>query len=203
MKTMIGEIYRYRGGVEIYGGDGRVYVLLCDQKLRYIFFPFLFWLCPVEVIEIDEESITQPRDISLIIVLLAVIGAVVAPKLIEMSARVLINIPISTSHYWMIVLGIGILLRIVFRFKKKPNDDSIIAIHHVNFKPLIAYWMRKAEIWAFLSIGMICFILYGISSLVAPGQIILLIEYGFLIYVFLFFNYPFINVIKAQITFLD
>ena len=62
MKTMIGEIYRYRGGVEIYGGDGRVYVLLCDQKLRYIFFPFLFWLCPVEVI-----------------VLLAVIGAVGAP----------------------------------------------------------------------------------------------------------------------------
>ena len=40
-------------------------------------------------------------------------------------------------------------------------------------------------------------------SLVAPGQIILLIEFGFLIYVFLFFNYPFINVLKAQITFLD
>lgn len=45
--------------------------MLRDQNLRYIFFPF--FLCPVEVIEIDEES----RNISLIVVLHVVIGAVV------------------------------------------------------------------------------------------------------------------------------
>lgn len=73
---MIGEIYRYLRGTKIYGDDG--YVLLRDQNPRYIFFPFLFLLCPVEIIGIDEESITQSQNISLIVVLHVAIGAVVA-----------------------------------------------------------------------------------------------------------------------------
>lgn len=70
---MIGEIYRYLRGIKIYGGDGMEESMYCCViKILDISF-FHFFLCPVEVIEIDEES----RNISLIVVLHVVIGAVV------------------------------------------------------------------------------------------------------------------------------
>lgn len=57
MKSIIGEIWRIpHRGVIINGDDGKDYVLLCDQKIRYIFFPFLLWMCPLEFIEVKKDS---------------------------------------------------------------------------------------------------------------------------------------------------
>ena len=54
MKSIIGEIWRIPHRGVIINGD--------DQKIRYIFFPFLLWMCPLEFIEVKKDSIRQARD---------------------------------------------------------------------------------------------------------------------------------------------
>ena len=103
----------------------------------------------------------------------------------------------------MMVLGIGLLLRIIFRNNKRPDSKNIIAIHHAKLKPLKKYYVMRALIMAPLSIGIIWIFLWAVPFCIADGQIILLVSIPYIIYAFSLFNYPFVDVAKAKITFLD
>ena len=204
MKSIIGEIWRIpHRGVIINGDDEKDYVLLCDQKIRYIFFPFLLWMCPLEFIEVKKDSIRQARDNSWVMSIAPAIALTVGPILEKMSDQTLINIPISTANYWMIVLGIGLLARIIFRNNKRPDSKNIIAIHHAKFKPLKGYYVMRAFMATLLCFVFIWGGLLLVQLCVAEGQLILLASIPYIIYVFSLFNYPFVDVAKAQITFLD
>lgn len=120
-----------------------------------------------------------------------------------MSDQTLINILISTSNYWMIVLSIGLLARIIFRNNKRPDSENIIAIHHAKLKPLKRYYVMRAFMATLLGLGFIWVGLWAVSNPAAQGQIMLVSALGYLVYVMLMFNYPFVDVAKAKITFLD
>lgn len=204
MKSIIGEIWRIpHRGVIINGDDGKDYVLLCDQKIRYIFFPFLLWMCPLEFIEVKKDSIRHARDNSWIMSIAPAIALTIGPILEKLSDQTLINIPISTSNYWMIVLSIGLLARIIFRNNKRPDSENIIAIHHAKLKPLKRYYVMRAFMATLLGLGFIWVGLWAVSFSAAEGQIILLIFITYMVYAFSLFNYPFVDVAKARITFLD
>ena len=204
MKSIIGEIWRIpHRGVIINGDDGKDYVLLCDQKIRYIFFPFLLWMCPLEFIEVKKDSIPKAKDNSWVMSIAPAIALTVGPIGAKLLEQFSINIPIPTSYCLMMVLGIGLLLRIIFRNNKRPDSKNIIAIHHAKLKPLKKYYVMRALIMAPLSIGIIWIFLWAVPFCIADGQIILLVSIPYLIYAFLLFNYPFIDVAKAKITFLD
>ncbi|MBO8442027.1 MAG: DUF443 family protein [Firmicutes bacterium] len=204
MKSIIGEIWRIpHRGVIINGDDGKDYVLLCDQKIRYIFFPFLLWMCPLEFIEVKKDSIQQAQDNSWVMSIAPAIGLTAGPILEKLSDQTLINIPISTSNYWMIVLSIGLLARIIFRNNKRPDSENIIAIHHAKLKPLKRYYVMRAFMATLLGLGFIWVGLWAVSFSAAEGQIILLIFITYMVYAFSLFNYPFVDVAKARITFLD
>ena len=65
MKSIIGEIWEIpHRRVIINGDDGKDYVLLCDQKIRYIFFPFLLWMRPLEFIEVKKGSFDKTKIIN-------------------------------------------------------------------------------------------------------------------------------------------
>lgn len=121
----------------------------------------------------------------------------------KMSDQTLINILISTSNYWMIVLSIGLLARIIFRNNKRPDSENIIAIHHAKLKPLKRYYVMRAFMATLLGLGFIWVGLWAVSNPAAQGQIMLVSALGYLVYVMLMFNYPFVDVAKAKITFLD
>ena len=204
MKSIIGEIWRIpHRGVIINGDDGKDYVLLCDQKIRYIFFPFLLWMCPLEFIEVKKDSIQQAQDNSWVMSIAPAIALTIGPILEKLSDQTLINIPISTSNYWMIVLSIGLLARIIFRNNKRPDSENIIAIHHAKLKPLKRYYVMRAFMATLLGLGFIWVGLWAVSFSAAEGQIILLIFITYMVYAFSLFNYPFVDVAKARITFLD
>ena len=204
MKSIIGEIWRIpHRGVIINGDDGKDYVLLCDQKIRYIFFPFLLWMCPLEFIEVKKDSIQQAQDNSWVMSIAPAIALTIGPILEKLSDQTLINIPISTSNYWMIVLSIGLLARIIFRNNKRPDSENIIAIHHAKLKPLKRYYVMRAFMATLLGLGFIWVGLWAVSFSAAEGQIILLIFITYMVYAFSLFNYPFVDVAKAKITFLD
>lgn len=204
MKSIIGEIWRIpHRGIIINGDDGKDYVLLCDQKIRYIFFPFLLWMCPLEFIEVKKDSIQQAQDNSWVMSIAPAIGLTAGPILEKLSDQTLINIPISTSNYWMIVLSIGLLARIIFRNNKRPDSENIIAIHHAKLKPLKRYYVMRAFMATLLGLGFIWVGLWAVSFSAAEGQIILLIFITYMVYAFSLFNYPFVDVAKAKITFLD
>ncbi len=204
MKSIIGEIWRIpHRGVIINGDDGKDYVLLCDQKIRYIFFPFLLWMCPLKFIEVKKDSIQQAQDNSWVMSIAPAIALTIGPILEKLSDQTLINNPISTSNYWMIVLGIGLLSRIIFRNNKRPDSKNIIAIHHAKLKPLKRYYVMKAFMATLLCLGFIWVALWAVSNPAAQGQIMLVSALGYLVYVMLMFNYPFVDVAKAKITFLD
>ena len=204
MKSIIGEIWRIpHRGIIINGDDGKDYVLLCDQKIRYIFFPFLLWMCPLEFIEVKKDSIQQAQDNSWVMSIAPAIALTIGPILEKLSDQTLINIPISTSNYWMIVLSIGLLARIIFRNNKRPDSENIIAIHHAKLKPLKRYYVMRAFMATLLGLGFIWVGLWAVSFSAAEGQIILLIFITYMVYAFSLFNYPFVDVAKAKITFLD
>ena len=80
MRSIFGEIWRIpHRGVIINGDDGKDYVLLCDQKIRYIFFPFLLWVCPLEFIEVKKDSIRQARDNSWVMSIAPAIALTIGP----------------------------------------------------------------------------------------------------------------------------
>ena len=204
MKSIIGEIWRIpHRGVIINGDDGKDYVLLCDQKIRYIFFPFLLWMRPLEFIEVKKDSIPKAQDNSWVMSIAPAIALTIGPILEKLSDQILINIPISTSNYWMIVLSIGLLARIIFRNNKRPDSKNIIAIHHAKLKPLKRYYVMRAFMATLLGLGFIWVGLWAVSFSAAEGQIILLIFITYMVYAFSLFNYPFVDVAKAKITFLD
>lgn len=204
MRSIIGEIWRIpHRGVIINGDDGKDYVLLCDQKIRYIFFPFLLWVCPLEFIEVKKDSIRQARDNSWVMSIAPAIALTIGPIGAKLSDQILINIPIPTSYYWMMVLGIGLLLRIIFRNNKRPDSKNIIAIYHAKLKPLKRYYVIKALVVWIMAIIVIFLITLMSSASFAQGEIIMLVATTYTIYAFLLFNYPFIDVAKAKITFLD
>ena len=204
MKSIIGEIWRIpHRGVIINGDDGKDYVLLCDQKIRYIFFPFLLWMCPLEFIEVKKDSIRQARDNSWVMSIAPAIALTIGPIGAKLLDQFSINIPIPTSYCLMMVLGIGLLLRIIFRDNKRPDSKNIIAIHHAKLKPLKKYYVMRAFMTTFLALGFIWVGLLIVPCCVAEGQIILLGFITYMIYAFSLFNYPFIDVAKAKITFLD
>lgn len=120
-----------------------------------------------------------------------------------MSDQTLINILISTSNYWMIVLSIGLLARIIFRNNKRPDSENIIAIHHAKLKPLKRYYVMRAFMATLLGLGFIWVGLWAVSFSAAEGQIILLTFITYMVYASSLFNYPFVDVAKARITFLD
>ncbi|WP_282458105.1 hypothetical protein [Ligilactobacillus aviarius] len=121
----------------------------------------------------------------------------------KMSDQTLINILISTSNYWMIVLSIGLLARIIFRNNKRPDSENIIAIHHAKLKPLKRYYVMRAFMATLLGLGFIWVGLWAVSFSAAEGQIILLTFITYMVYASSLFNYPFVDVAKARITFLD
>ena len=204
MKSIIGEIWRIpHRGVIINGDDGKDYVLLCDQKIRYIFFPFLLWMCPLEFIEVKKNSIRQARDNSWVMSIAPAIALTVGPIGAKLLDQFSINIPIPTSYCLMMVLGIGLLARIIFRNDKRPDSKNIIAIHHAKFKPLKGYYVMRAFMATLLGLGIIWVELWAVSNPAAQGQIILVGALGYLVYAMLMFNYPFVDVAKAKITFLD
>ena len=170
MKSIIGEIWRIpHRGVIINGDDGKDYVLLCDQKIRYIFFPFLLWMCPLKFIEVKKDSIQQAQDNSWVMSIAPAIALTIGPILEKLSDQTLINIPISTSNYWMIVLGIGLLFRIIFRNNKRPDDKNIIAIHHAKLKPMKGYYVMRAFMATLLGLGFIWVGLWAVSFSAAEG----------------------------------
>ena len=204
MKSIIGEIWRIpHRGVIINGDDGKDYVLLCDQKIRYIFFPFLLWMCPLEFIEVKKNSIRQARDNSWVMSIAPAIAVTIGPIGAKLLDQFSINIPIPTSYCLMMVLGIGLLARIIFRNDKRPDSKNIIAIHHAKFKPLKGYYVMRAFMATLLGLGIIWVELWAVSNPAAQGQIILVGALGYLVYAMLMFNYPFVDVAKAKITFLD
>ena len=204
MKTIIGEIWRIpHRGVIINGDDGKDYVLLCDQKIRYIFFPFLLWMCPLEFIEVKKDSIQQAQDNSWVMSVAPAIALTIGPIGAKLLDYCSINIPIPASYCLMMVLGIGLLLRIIFRNNKRPDSKNIIAIHHAKLKPLKRYYVMKAFMATLLCLVFIWGGLWAVPFCVADGQIILLASIPYIIYVFSLFNYPFVDVAKAKITFLD
>lgn len=80
MKSIIGEIWEIpHRRVIINGDDGKDYVLLCDQKIRYIFLPFLLWVCPLEFIEVKKDSIRQARDNSWVMSIAPAIALTIGP----------------------------------------------------------------------------------------------------------------------------
>ena len=160
-------------------------------------------MCPLEFIEVKKNSIRQARDNSWVMSIAPVIALTVGPILEKMSDQTLINIPISTANYWMIVLGIGLLARIIFRNNKRPDSKNIIAIHHAKFKPLKGYYVMRAFIATLLGFVYIWGGLWLAPFCVAEGQLILLASIPYIIYAFSLFNYPFVDVAKAKITFLD
>lgn len=160
-------------------------------------------MCPLEFIEVKKDSIQQARDNNWVMSIVPAIALTVGPILEKISDQVLVNIPILTSYYWIIVLGSGLSARIIFRNSKKPNDEDIIAIHHGKLKPLKGYYMMRALGITFLALGFIWVALRIVSDSAAQGQIILVCALEYLVYVMLQFNYPFVDVAKAQITFLD
>ena len=101
------------------------------------------------------------------------------------------------------VLGIGLLLRIIFRNNKRPDSKNIIAIHHAKLKPLKKYYVMRAFIATLLGFVYIWGGLWLAPFCVAEGQLILLASIPYIIYAFSLFNYPFVDVAKAKITFLD
>lgn len=161
MKSIIGEIWRIpHRGVIINGDDGKDYVLLCDQKIRYIFFPFLLWMCPLEFIEVKKDSIRQARDNSWVMSIAPAIALTIGPIGAKLLDQFSINIPIPTSYCLMMVLGIGLLLRIIFRDNKRPDSKNIIAIHHAKLKPLKRYYVMRAFMATLLGLGFI----WGLDS---------------------------------------
>ncbi|MBO8442031.1 MAG: hypothetical protein IAA89_06335 [Firmicutes bacterium] len=54
-----------------------------------------------------------------------------------------------------------------------------------------------------MSIGLMWIFLWVVSSPAAQGQIILLAAATCMTYIMMWFNFPFVNVAKAKITFLD
>nr|WP_321315085.1 DUF443 family protein [uncultured Ligilactobacillus sp.] len=203
-KSIIGEIWRIpKQGVIINGDDGKDYVLFCDQKIRYIFFPFLLWMCPLEIIEVKKNSIRQARDNSWVGSIAPAIALTIGTIGAKLADQISINIPIPTSYYWVATLGIGLLLRIVFRCNKRPSSDSIITIHHGKFRPLKKYYLIRAfGVWI-TSVIIIFLITLMSSASFTQGKIIILVAIICLSCLMMWYNYPFIDVAKAKITFLD
>lgn len=85
------------------------------------------------------------------------IALTIGPIGAKLSDQILINIPIPTSYYWMMVLGIGLLLRIIFRNNKRPDSKNIIAIYHAKLKPLKRYYVIKALVVWIMAIIVIFF----------------------------------------------
>lgn len=202
MKSIIGEIWEIpHRRVIINGDDGKDYVLLCDQKIRYIFFPFLLWMRPLEFIEVKKGSFDKTKIINQSTTFFGACLMNLGAILSKISDRTLINIPIPTSYYWTIALGLGLSIRIIFRNNRRPKN--IVAIHHAKLKPLRRYYVMRALIAVPMSIGLMWIFLWVISSPAAQGQIILLAAATCMAYIMMWFNFPFVNVAKAKITFLD
>ena len=79
MRSIIGEIWRIPHRGVIITAMMEDYVLLCDQKIRYIFFPFLLWVCPLEFIEVKKDSIRQARDNSWVMSIAPAIALTIGP----------------------------------------------------------------------------------------------------------------------------
>lgn len=203
----IAKVERLKTGVvSIETSDEKKYILCADQKIKYIFFPHLLWQQPVKIIETDKEEISKianhvddPKGA----ILAATALCWPAEKILTwISNNVYFYSPVSTSMYGVAVLFIAAILRIIFRNNKRVKLKNEKNTTYCLFKPVkMKSKLRAIGICLFL----IMFLIILCDFACAPfmkGNIAVLVICG-MVYATLYYNLGFVDVGKAQITFLD
>lgn len=199
MKSIIGEIWRIpHRGVIINGDDGKDYVLLCDQKIRYIFFPFLLWILPVYIQKVQNNGslIRKNRVNAFYIGIFAYIIGKLLSILME-KCQLYVEFPGKS----IFLMSIAIALMMHFLIKKDcPNSVGRKIKCHVY--PVSLSMGIKGIFYYLVSIGLfVVLISYALSTI--KTNIIMFLAATCFIWVMFFLENIFVNLGKLKIKIID